>query len=210
MQDDKNNKNKKKKSWGWPSYNVDDENQEDPQLIYTRVETTNRVNQYVDNGDGGHGHFSWDKKKDFDNAESPNFSRPESNYNSNPTSEEINKGSGCYLTSACVAHYREEFNDECYELQMLRWFRDTYVSKSDVKHYYKVAPTIVDKIEKEKHSQLIFEKIYAGIIIPCVKDIEQMQFDKAYDRYKKTIMAFEKKYCVKDQEEINNNELVNK
>ncbi len=188
---------------------MDDENQEDPQLIYTRVETTNRVNQYVDNGDGGHGHFSWDEKKDFDNAESPNFTRPESNYNSNPTSEEINKGSGCYLTSACIAHYQENFNDNCYELTALRWFRNQFVSDEEVKHYYEVAPTIVEKIEKEKYGQLMFEKIYTGIIVPCVKDIENKEYKSAYDRYKKTILAFERKYCNKKKNETDNNEIVN-
>ena len=36
---------------------------------------------------------------------------------------------GCYLTTACMRHYNENFNDNCEELSILRWFRDNFVSK---------------------------------------------------------------------------------
>ena len=35
----------------------------------------------------------------------------------------------CYLTSACMEHFQDEFDDNCYELTVLRWFRDNFVSK---------------------------------------------------------------------------------
>ena len=41
---------------------------------------------------------------------------------------EKSKG-GCYLTTACMKHQLEEFDDNCYELFMLRWLRDHIVSK---------------------------------------------------------------------------------
>ena len=56
----------------------------------------------------------------------------------------------CYLTTACMMHYLDNFDDNCYELRVLRWFRDNYVSKEDIETYYKVAPIIVEGIEKDK------------------------------------------------------------
>ena len=52
-------------------------------------------------------------------------------------------GSGCYITSACMEHFQDEFDDNCHELTVLRWFRDNFVSDEDVELYYSLAPTIV-------------------------------------------------------------------
>lgn len=41
--------------------------------------------------------------------------------------------------------YADSFDDNCYELTTLRWFRDTYVSKDDIDKYYNIAPRIVKK-----------------------------------------------------------------
>ena len=41
----------------------------------------------------------------------------------------------CYLTSACMKYFQEKFDDNCYELTVLRWFRDNFVSKEDIQHY---------------------------------------------------------------------------
>ena len=35
---------------------------------------------------------------------------------------------GCYLTTACMRHMQNKFDDNCYELTTLRWFRDNFVS----------------------------------------------------------------------------------
>ena len=64
-------------------------------------------------------------------------------------------GSGsCYLTSACMKYFQEKFDDNCYELTVLRWFRDNFVSKEDIKHYYEVAPIIVENINNEEKTIL--------------------------------------------------------
>ena len=213
MSDKKENEEKKsekrKGTWGWTSYNVDDEKEDDPQLIYTRVEKSGRVNQYPDNGDGRHGHFSWDKKEDFDHGEKPNQSRVESGSSENPSSEDVNSSSGCYLTTACMHHYKQDFNDKCYELELLRLFRDSFVTDEDIEHYYEVAPIIVKGIEKEKFSETIFDHIYHSVIDKCVKAIENGDNDFAYNRYKNSVAALEKKY-LKIKEQIDNNEELGK
>lgn len=102
--------------------------------------------------------------------------------------------SGCYLTSACMAHYKEKFDDNCLELQVLRRFRDFYVSPKEVQHYYSVAPEIVKQIDKEQKAYEIYNKIYKGVVYPCVVDILSGKYEKAYRRYKMTILAYENKY----------------
>lgn len=189
---------KDKEPWGFPSYDVDKDDDEDPTIIYTRHEVSGRVNQYVDNNDGGHGHFSWETEDDYENCDDENdtkdYSREDSNDSDNPSQAEVEERSGCYLTSACIAHYKETFDDNCLELRVLREFRDNYISTEEKKHYYKVAPQIVIEIEKEKNSNDIFNKIYKGVVAPCVLDIIKGQYEQAYRRYKMTILAFEHKY----------------
>ena len=102
--------------------------------------------------------------------------------------------SRCYLTSACMRFFREKFDDNCYELTVLRWFRDNYVSKEDISHYYRVAPIIVERINKEKNSNLIYDYIYDSVVYYCVTEIEKGNYEEAYKRYKDSVVALETYY----------------
>ena len=102
-----------------------------------------------------------------------------------------------------MRYFQEKFNDDCYELRVLRWFRDNFVSKEDIEHYYEVAPLIVDAIEKEENNNLIYDYIYDNVIDYCVEQIEEGFYDKAYSRYKNSILSFEEQF-------INRNGLVKK
>lgn len=31
-----------------------------------------------------------------------------------------------------MQHFAQQFNDKCYELQLLRWFRNNFVSEEDI------------------------------------------------------------------------------
>ena len=60
---------------------------------------------------------------DYDNGQWNSTTHGESH-------SDTEKGSGrYYLTSACMKKYAEQFDDNCYELKLLRWFRDKFVSK---------------------------------------------------------------------------------
>ena len=50
------------------------------------------------------------------------------------------RGSGCYLTTACIKHMQDGFDEKCKELTLLRWFKDKFVSQEDIEHYYQTAP----------------------------------------------------------------------
>ena len=100
----------------------------------------------------------------------------------------------CYLTTACMKYLREKFDDNCYELTVLRWFRDNFVNQNDIEHYYNVAPTIVARINDEDRSNTIYDYIYDSIIDYCVTEIENGNYEEAYRRYKESILALETHY----------------
>ncbi len=100
----------------------------------------------------------------------------------------------CYLTTACMRYFQEKFDDNCYELRVLRWFRDNFVSKEDIEHYYEIAPIIVETIDKEEKSDIIYDYIYDNIVDYCVEQIEQGNYDKAYSRYESSVKALEEQF----------------
>ena len=113
-----------------------------------------------------------------------------------PDKKDTSSGSGnCYLTSACMKYFQEKFDDNCYELTILRWFRDNFVSQQDIEHYYQVAPIIVNSIDKDEQASKIYDYIYKNIVDYCVKQIEQGNYEKAYSRYKNSVLALEEKFA---------------
>ena len=77
----------------------------------------------------------------------------------------------------------------------LRWFRDRFVTEDDIKHYYEIAPIIVEAINNDKESETIYSYIYHDIIEYCIVQIETKNFEEAYFRYKNCILAFEEKFA---------------
>lgn len=106
------------------------------------------------------------------------------------------KSSGtCYLTSACLKHFKENFDDNCDELTILRNFRDRFVLKEDIEHYYKVAPIIVETIESIENNNYIYNFIYENIIIKCIDAIKSGDYDSAYNRYKSSVTVLEEQFA---------------
>lgn len=108
--------------------------------------------------------------------------------------QELPTDSRCYLTTACIA--ARNLPDDCYELSVLRWFRDNYVIQTaegaaDLTHYYAVAPEIVMTISQAKDSYRRFISIYNDLIQPCIALIESREYKKAYDLYKEYSLALE-------------------
>lgn len=101
----------------------------------------------------------------------------------------------CFLTTACMKYFQTNFNDNCYELTVLRWFRDNFVSKEDIEHYYKIAPIIVELINKENKSDIIYDYIYDNIVDYCARQIEQGNYEAAYNRYKNSVLLLEEQFA---------------
>lgn len=190
------------RKWGYASYDVDRyDDYSDSNLQYTSYEKSGSVNKYGDNGDGGHSHDNYKDSSNYNSGGDPDYSRSESNNSSNPSTGEVQSNGGCYLTTACMKHMQEEFDDNCEELTILRWFRDKFVSKEDIKHYYKTAPIIVDTIDKLEDNKKIYEYIYENVVDACVKAIKNKDYDFAYNRYKSSILALEEQYARRTLEE---------
>lgn len=101
----------------------------------------------------------------------------------------------CYLTSACMKHFMQEFDDNCEELTILRWFRDNFVSKADIDHYYVTAPIIVESIESIENNESIYNYIYENVVLACVNAIKQGNYEFAYNRYKNSVLILEEQFA---------------
>ena len=139
------------------------------------------------------------------NPSSPNHESIHINYNtktgkgniveSNGSGGKTTTGIGCYLTTACMKHFKDHFDDNCYELTVLRWFRDNFVSQEDIEHYYKTAPIIVEGIDTTENNDIIYDYIYDNVVDACVNAIEQGDYEFAYNRYKSSILSFEETFA---------------
>ena len=163
--------------------------------MYTSYEKDGSVNRYEDQGDGHHNHKHWDSKYDYNLGEEPDWKRLESGKSDNPTIEEVQENGGCYLTSACIQHFSEEFDDKCYELSVLRWFRDYYVSAEDREHYYETSPIIVSAINQSPDKDLVYNYIYDYVVDKCINLLEEEEYFEVYDLYKKSILVLEEKFA---------------
>lgn len=94
---------------------------------------------------------------------------------------------GCFLTSACTEAMG--LADDCYELTVLRRFRDTYLQGRSgggalIRKYYEVAPEIVRKIKQKSGCGAIWQEIYREMVQPCVLLIEKGRYEEALEHYK--------------------------
>ena len=85
----------------------------------------------------------------------------------------------------------EKFDYKCYALELLRWFRDKFVSKNEIDYYYEIAPLIVQELNNIENNNVIYSYIYNNVINRCVKAIENKDYKLAYLIYKNCIISLE-------------------
>ena len=98
-----------------------------------------------------------------------------------------------------MRHYNENFDNNCSELTILRWFRGNYVLKEDVTHYYKIARTIVKAINSDSNSNLIYDYIYDNLVDYCVEQIKNGNYNAAYNRYINIVTSLESTFIEKEK-----------
>ncbi len=82
----------------------------------------------------------------------------------------------------------------------MRNFRDNYIlkqvtgGKELVDNYYKTAPKIVAKIEKDPNKEKVYEHIYNHYLTKCIKFIENKEYEKALQTYTNLVMRLNEKY----------------
>lgn len=97
------------------------------------------------------------------------------------------KKEGCFLTTACVNY--AGLPDDCFELQILRNFRDNYLASSAegknlIRQYYAEAPIIVDLINSDLQREVVLNGILETVR-KCVNYICCQRHSDALECYKK-------------------------
>lgn len=100
------------------------------------------------------------------------------------------KDNFCFITTATVVALGKDTN--CYELNVLRNFRDNWLSKQKqgkrvIKRYYTIAPNIVSKLNSLSNSNEIYNDIYNKYIARCIKFVENGKNYKTYKLYSKMV-----------------------
>lgn len=103
----------------------------------------------------------------------------------------------CYITTAaCESQGRA---DDCYELTLLRDYRDSYLMSSAegaelVEEYYNIAPTIVNRISRQKNAKELYGEIWDSYLIPCVHLIEEGEQEACRERYMDMVHTLKGRY----------------
>ncbi len=126
------------------------------------------------------------------------YSEAPSKYNSNYRDSGNGNNSSCFLTSACVEYLGKP--DDCEELQTLRKFRDEKLKFMEggeelIQEYYRVAPTIVGKIDASPDKASYYDYIY-GCITKCMERIQANDDAEALNLYKNMVVALQTKFSV--------------
>ena len=103
----------------------------------------------------------------------------------------------CYITTAVCRSLGRP--DDCYELNTLRDYRDSYLLCTDegreiVQEYYNIAPTIVKQIDKKAEADEIYENIWKTYLSPCITMIENGENEKCRDLYSSMVRKLEARY----------------
>ena len=124
---------------------------------------------------------------------------PKSNLSAAPY-ETIEQGfhrKWCYITTAACAELGR--SDDCYELNLLRDYRDGYLAKLEngselIRSYYDVAPTIVKHISKRSDASAIYHWIWESYIDPCIRMIEDGRMNECKVRYEEMVSVLKERY----------------
>lgn len=107
------------------------------------------------------------------------------------------KNGFCYITTA-VCRYQGK-PDDCYELTVLRRYRDTYLLSSEegrrlVGEYYDTAPYLVKVLEMCADMREIYDELYRVYLSPCVSYIEQKKYEECKRVYIDMVRGLQAKY----------------
>lgn len=116
------------------------------------------------------------------------------------TYEQINGGFRnrlCYITTAVCRYLSKP--DNCYELTMLRRYRDEYLVQSEqgqnlIAQYYDIAPTIVKRIDRMEQSGEIYRAIWEKYLRKCISQIESNQLEDCLLTYTQMVKQLRDKY----------------
>lgn len=106
-------------------------------------------------------------------------------------------GGGCYISTAACQSMKQP--DDCYELTMFRSFRDNWLAKQPdgkalIDEYYRVAPAIVQAIDKSADADKVYACIQNDYLLPCLKYIEEKQYEECKMIYSQMVSQLRERY----------------
>ncbi len=114
--------------------------------------------------------------------------------------ESINSGfktKFCYITTAVCESLKKP--DDCYELNLLRDYRDTYLlglpgGEKLIEAYYDVSPTIVKHINRHTMRDAIYADIWREYLSPCIRLIEEHKNEQCRVLYQDMVDTLARRY----------------
>ena len=103
----------------------------------------------------------------------------------------------CYITTAVCASRGQ--GDNCYELNLLRDYRDQYLSRQPdgealICQYYDVAPTVVKHINARADAGQVYEEIWQRYLAPCISMIEEHRYQECRRLYEDMVSRLKEQY----------------
>lgn len=108
----------------------------------------------------------------------------------------------CYITTAVCETLGKP--DDCYELTVLRGYRDGYLMSCPdgeelIRRYYDVAPTIVKRINRLPDRREIYREVWDSYLSPCIALIENGENEACKELYIKMVEELQEAYFYGDQ-----------
>lgn len=103
----------------------------------------------------------------------------------------------CYITTAVCESFGKL--DDCYELTLLRDYRDHYLAALPdgdrmIQEYYDVAPSIVKHINQKEEASLIYRSIWDNYLAPCISMIEEQKLEECRELYQDMVYTLKEEY----------------
>lgn len=132
------------------------------------------------------------------NSSTNNSYTNNSSTGSSGTNSGDNDSGWCFITTAVCQYFDKP--DDCYELTLLRHFRDTWLAKQAdgkawIREYYRVAPTIVAAIDDRDDKDAVYMHIWQDYILPCIKLIELTAYAACKELYMQMVNELKEAYC---------------
>ena len=93
----------------------------------------------------------------------------------------------CYLTISYLMYGNIKDN----KLLLLKKFINDYFSNEDKEYYYCNSQLLIDYLNRRENGSLIYKYIYETVVISCIKDIEEENYERAYNRIMSNIIILE-------------------
>jgi hypothetical protein len=141
---------------------------------------------YGQRGNSNHGHTVRNSDGDIKYARTQG-GHVKIDDNRSSSSDSDSSSGGCFVTTATLRAINRT-DDNCTELTEFRRFRDEILltnesDKSLVMLYYKIAPQIVDSINKENNSVAIYNNLWVNYISKGYELLKQKNFGDARALY---------------------------